>query len=72
MTTQTSFLWRREPVDWKALNILDYPKKVKNPMDLGTIRKKLHNSEYHTIEEGVSGSVILPYGSSPPAFTLPV
>lgn len=27
-----------EPVDWKALNLVDYPALVKRPMDLGTIR----------------------------------
>ncbi len=47
----------REPVDWKALNILDYPEKVKNPMDLGTVMKKLDNSEYSSVEEGALGMV---------------
>ena len=27
-----------EPVDWKALQLPDYPEVVKFPMDLGTIR----------------------------------
>ena len=27
----------REPVDWKGLGLPDYPKLIKNPMDLGTI-----------------------------------
>jgi bromodomain-containing factor 1 len=26
------------PVDWKGLNLPDYPKIVKKPMDLGTIK----------------------------------
>ncbi|KAI8873704.1 Bromodomain-containing protein, partial [Ramicandelaber brevisporus] len=35
-----------EPVDWKALNIPDYPLAVKHPMDIGTIRKKLERGKY--------------------------
>lgn len=41
----------REPVDWKGLNLLDYPEVVKNPMDLGTIRKKLEANEYRNVNE---------------------
>lgn len=26
-----------EPVDWKSLNLPDYPQIIKHPMDLGTI-----------------------------------
>jgi hypothetical protein len=35
-----------EPVDWKALGIPDYPTIIKNPMDLGTISKKLKENKY--------------------------
>ncbi|KAI7820013.1 hypothetical protein BC939DRAFT_458684 [Gamsiella multidivaricata] len=35
-----------EPVDWVALNIPDYPKVIKNPMDISTVRKKLEEDEY--------------------------
>ena len=31
-----------EPVDYVALNILDYPKIITNPMDLGTVKKNLY------------------------------
>ncbi len=59
MCILTNFpLVRREPVDWKDLNILDYPEKVRNPMDLWTVMKKLDNSEYNTVEEGVSGTSV--------------
>ncbi|OAD79918.1 hypothetical protein PHYBLDRAFT_4123, partial [Phycomyces blakesleeanus NRRL 1555(-)] len=40
-----------EPVDPIAYNIPDYFEIVKNPMDLGTIMKKLRNGEYGTILE---------------------
>lgn len=30
-----------QPVDWKALNLMDYPKIIKNPMDLGSIKEML-------------------------------
>lgn len=31
----------RKPVEYKKLNLIDYPLLIKNPMDLSTIRKKL-------------------------------
>ena len=43
-----------EPVDPITLNIPDYPQIVKNPMDIGTVRKRLHEGFYNTnIEEFV-------------------
>ena len=30
-----------DPVDWKAMNLLDYPKIVTRPMELSTIRNNL-------------------------------
>lgn len=35
-----------EPVDWKALGLQDYPKIVKKPMDLRTIREKVKQGGY--------------------------
>ena len=40
-----------EPVDYVALNILDYPKIITNPMDLGTVKKNLHDYVYPTFKE---------------------
>ncbi|PVZ98844.1 hypothetical protein BB558_005149 [Smittium angustum] len=40
-----------EPVDWKTLGIPEYPKVIKNPMDLGTIRDKYQNNEYKNANE---------------------
>ena len=37
-----------DPVDWKRMNIPNYPKIIKHPMDLSTIDKKLHRHEYLT------------------------
>lgn len=41
----------REPVDWKTLGLLDYPDIIKKPADLGTIKSKLEQGSYSTIEE---------------------
>jgi hypothetical protein len=38
-------------VDYKALQLYDYPKVVKKPMDLGTIQSKLLNGSYGTLRE---------------------
>lgn len=33
-----------EAVDWKALGLVDYPKVIKTPMDLGKVQKKVWES----------------------------
>lgn len=52
-----NILWRtnhawifHEPVDPTKLNIPDYFDVVKNPMDFGTIKKKLNNNAYSSGE----------------------
>jgi len=44
-------LYFGEPVDIVALNIPDYPTVIRNPMDLGTVKKKLADDAYTTIDE---------------------
>ncbi|MES1920743.1 hypothetical protein MHBO_002383 [Bonamia ostreae] len=39
------------PVDWVRLKLPDYPLKIKEPMDLGTIKFKLENDKYSLPEE---------------------
>mmetsp|Transcript_9580 Transcript_9580/g.11848 ORF Transcript_9580/g.11848 Transcript_9580/m.11848 type:complete len:1772 (-) Transcript_9580:280-5595(-) len=39
------------PVDPVELGLPDYFLVIKHPMDLGTIKKKLENGNYHTLEE---------------------
>jgi bromodomain-containing factor 1 len=39
------------PVDWVTLNIPDYPRIVKRPMDLSTVRKKYDAGEYQTPDD---------------------
>ncbi|KAI0314993.1 Bromodomain-containing protein, partial [Amylostereum chailletii] len=40
-----------EPVDWQRLGIPDYPKIIKKPMDLLTMRQKLDNGDYASAEK---------------------
>ena len=40
-----------EPVDWKALGLIDYPTLIKKPMDLGTIMKGLDAGQYASFFE---------------------
>ena len=42
------------PVDYVALNILDYPAIITHPMDLGTVKKKLENGEYKLFQDFMS------------------
>uniref|UniRef100_A0A3Q3J046 Bromodomain-containing protein 2 n=1 Tax=Monopterus albus TaxID=43700 RepID=A0A3Q3J046_MONAL len=66
MTNQLQFLqkvllkslWRHhfawpfhEPVDAVKLNLPDYHKIIKNPMDMGTIKKRLENNYYRSASE---------------------
>lgn len=41
----------RTPVDWKSLELFDYPKIIKRPMDLGTIKKRLDKNKYNDASE---------------------
>ena len=49
MKNKGSF-WFLEPVDPVKLNIMDYFDIVTNPMDLGTIKKKLTHNAYRNIK----------------------
>mmetsp|Transcript_15677 Transcript_15677/g.31664 ORF Transcript_15677/g.31664 Transcript_15677/m.31664 type:complete len:216 (-) Transcript_15677:99-746(-) len=41
----------REPVDWKALGLFDYPQIIKRPMDLGKVKENLQSGKYRTAGE---------------------
>mmetsp|Transcript_7626 Transcript_7626/g.9408 ORF Transcript_7626/g.9408 Transcript_7626/m.9408 type:complete len:167 (+) Transcript_7626:116-616(+) len=41
----------REPVDWRGLELWDYPKIIKKMMDLGTVKRKLERGQYATAAE---------------------
>ena len=43
-----------KPVDYIGLNLLDYPKIISHPMDLGTVRINLENGEYDTFQDLMS------------------
>jgi histone acetyltransferase len=40
----------REPVDYEAFGLLDYPNIIKRMMDLGTIRRNLKSDTYKYLE----------------------
>ncbi|KAI9013996.1 Bromodomain-containing protein [Phycomyces nitens] len=42
------------PVDYVSLNVPDYPKIVKHPMDLNTVDRKLSNLEYTDVEDMIA------------------
>jgi len=39
-----------KPVEWKKMGLLDYPKLIKEPMDLSTVADQLTNSHYVRLE----------------------
>ncbi len=43
----------RVPVDVVGLNLIDYYDYIKYPMDLSTVKKKLKNKEYVTIQDAL-------------------
>ena len=43
-----------EPVDYIGLNLIDYPKIIKRPMDLGTVKRNLDNRAYQFAEQCVA------------------
>jgi len=40
-----------EPVDWKGLNLPDYPLIITKPMDLGTVLNKITNNKYSSADQ---------------------
>ena len=36
----------REPVDWRGLELFDYPQIIEKQMDLGTIKQRLERGYY--------------------------
>ena len=41
----------REPVDYITYGLIEYPKIVKRPMDLGTVKKNLNSFKYMTVKK---------------------
>jgi len=41
----------RQPVDYKTLNLIDYPIIIKHPMDLASVKKKLKAGKYKTVND---------------------
>ena len=48
VSKQPAAHWFAAPVDWKALNLLDYPTVVKKPMDLATVKSKVETGQLET------------------------
>jgi Bromodomain/Bromodomain extra-terminal - transcription regulation len=40
-----------EPVDWRGLELYDYPQVIERMMDLGTVKRKLDRRQYATAQE---------------------
>lgn len=38
------------PVEWEKMGLLDYPKLIKEPMDLGTVGKRIGRQYYQRLE----------------------
>lgn len=43
-----------EPVDWEGLGLLDYPKIISHPMDIGTLKKNLEEGQFKTFQDFLS------------------
>jgi hypothetical protein len=41
----------REPVDWRGLELYDYPQVISKMMDLGTLKRKLERGHYTTAHQ---------------------
>jgi hypothetical protein len=41
----------REPVDWRGLELFDYPQIITKMMDLGTVKRKLERGHYSTAHQ---------------------
>lgn len=43
----------RTPVDWQGMGLLDYPGIIKEPRDLGTIKKDIEDEKYDSVNDVV-------------------
>lgn len=41
----------RDPVDWEALELYDYPEIIEKPMDLNTVKRNFDNGVYRTASD---------------------
>lgn len=41
----------REPVDWRGLELFDYPQIITNMMDLGTVKRRVERGHYSTAHQ---------------------
>ncbi|CAJ1924093.1 unnamed protein product [Cylindrotheca closterium] len=41
----------RTPVQWKEIGLYDYPQIIDKPMDLGTVKKKITDRKYTSLQE---------------------
>lgn len=51
LTRDPSAVWFNAPVDWRTLNLLDYPKVVTKPMDFSTIKTNIEKGVVSTPED---------------------
>lgn len=49
----------RVPVDWQALNLLDYPVLIRKPMDLATVHRKILNDNYEYVEDCLEDTYLI-------------
>jgi hypothetical protein len=42
------------PVEWKKFGLVDYPKLIKEPMDLGTVSENLQKPHYERLESFIN------------------
>ena len=49
----------KEPVDYDTLGLYDYPKVIKHPMDLGTLKKNLLNGDYKIFQEFIDDANLI-------------
>ena len=40
-----------KPVDWKKMGLHDYPRLIKQPMDLGTVQENITKGKYARLED---------------------
>ena len=53
------------PVEWKKMGLMDYPKLIKEPMDLSTVQTRISGAFYQRLE-GFVNDVRLVWVRAPP------
>jgi hypothetical protein len=59
LSSQNESIHFLHPVDYRTLGLHDYPNIIKTPMDLSTVKSKLKNSQYSSMDDFLGDMILI-------------